>query len=143
GDNPGWCSYYRAVCAYETGRYETALALLNQAEEAAEGTGWHLEAMRGATMIRLGKQEEARAHIEFVLTTPLHQVDFLSPLGMTSLLERILRLTESEFPDRDIRQRTETRLLRSALMPESWFQSKRESDQTIEGLRLYRCLVVQ
>jgi tetratricopeptide (TPR) repeat protein len=143
GDNPGWCSYYRAVCAYETGRYETALDLLNQAEEAAEGTGWHLEAMRGATMIRLGKPEDARAHIEFVLTTPLHQVDFLSPLGMTSLLERILRLTDNEFPDRDIRQRTETRLLRSALMPESWFQSKRESDQTIEGLRLYRCLVVQ
>jgi hypothetical protein len=143
GENPAWCSYYRAVCRYELVEFDAALSMLDLAEQAAQGTGWHLDAVRGATLARLGRSDEARAHIETVLTTPFHEVDFLSPMGITSLLERLLKVATEVLHDQLLQARIETRLLRSGLMPEWWFQTVRETGRPTEGVRLFRCLLVQ
>jgi tetratricopeptide (TPR) repeat protein len=143
GTNAAWCGYYRAVCRYELGDFEAALTLLDAAEEAAQGTGWHLDAVRSAALARAGRLDEAVLTLQSVLATPFFQVDFLSPMGITSLLERLLRVVSEVIQDQTLQVRIETRLLRSGLMPEWWFQSQRESGKPIEGVRLYRCLVVQ
>ncbi len=143
GENPAWVSYYRAVCQYELGDFRAAIAFTELAEETAEGTGWHLEAIRGAAYAQLGELEEAIAHFDFVLATPLYEVDYLSPTGIASLLERLLSVATEVLQDADLQQQLENRMLRSGLMPEWWFQNLRSEGQETDGVHLYRCVVIQ
>ncbi|MCA9034384.1 MAG: hypothetical protein KDA91_04590 [Planctomycetaceae bacterium] len=143
GENRAWVCYYRAVCQYELQRYEESLMLLDLAEEAAHGTGWHLEVMRAVTLVQMDRIERAKPHINFVMQTPLHQVDFLSGNGIASLFERLLDVATNVLRDADLQNRIEERLLRSALMPDWWFQPLREDTPQQEGVHLYRCLLYQ
>lgn len=143
GQNPAWVCYYRAVCCYELADYRRSLELTDQAQQAAESVGWHLEAIRGAAKAQLGQVEEALGHIEFVLSTPLREVNFLSPTGLAALLERLLSVSKDVLHDDAIRMRLERRLLRSGLMPDWWFQAQRSGGEPVEGVFLFRCAMIQ
>lgn len=143
GENPAWVCYYRAVCHYELGHFQQALDYMDAAEQAADGTGWHLEAIRGAARAQLGQTDAALEHIEYVLSTPLYEIDFLSPMGIASLLERLLSVATEVLQDQGLQEQLENRLLRSGLMPEWWFQARREGGDPVEGIQLYRCVLIQ
>ena len=143
GSNRGWVCYYRSVCHFELQHFDEALMFTDLAEEAAEGTGWHLEAMRAAVLSSMGRVEKAKPHFDYVMDTPLHEIDFLSAAGISSLLERLLNLVTNVTKDQAWQERIESRLLRSGLMPDWWFQQHRDKQKEVEGVRLYRCLLYQ
>ncbi len=143
GTNRAWACYYRAVCHFELQQFEEALMFLDLAEEAAEGTGWHLEAMRAAVLLQTDRAESAKSHVQYVLEMPFSEIDFLSATGLSSLLERLLRIAAGSAKDETLQRKIETRLLRSGLMPDWWFQQHRDKAKEIEGVRLYRCLLYQ
>lgn len=140
-----WTNYYRSVCHYEQGDYQKALDSIDREEKLAESTGWHLELMRAVTKARLGDTTGARPHLEVVLKTPLYEIDFLSSTGVMELLQRLAVVADEVLKDPQLVARLEARLIRSGLMPESWFQWQRESEgaKPTENIHLYRCLVHQ
>lgn len=140
-----WTNYYRGVCHYEQGDFQLCLECLDLEEILAENTGWHLELMRAVTKARLGDLSGAQSHLTTSMETPLFEVDFLSPSGIAELLQRLCVVAEEVLEDEALVARVEIRLLRSGLMPDSWFQWQRESIElkTRENVRLYRCLVHQ
>ena len=135
-----WTNYYRSVCYYEQGDYTKALECINAEERIAESSGWHLELMRAVTKVRLNDVAGAQPHLEVALSTPLYEVDFLSPTGLMELLQRLAVVAEDVLQDEQLVGRIEVRLLRSGLMPETWFQWQRESDgaKPVENIHLYR-----
>lgn len=140
-----WTNYYRGVCHYEQGDFRRCLECINQEEILAESTGWHLELMQFVAKARLNDIDGAKSHLATVMETPLFEVDFLSSTGIAELLQRLCVVAEEVLNDKELEASVETRLLRSGLMPDSWFQWKRESSdqKPIENVRLYRCLVHQ
>ncbi len=144
GDNI-WTNYYRGVCYYEQGDYPKALECIDREEKLAESTGWHLELMRAVTKIRLNDLVGAQPHLDVAMSTPFQEVDFLSPTGLMELMQRLAVVADEVLQDQPLVARIEARLLRSGLMPESWFQWQRESTDAkpVENVRLYRCLVHQ
>ena len=140
-----WSNYYRGVCHYEQGDFQHCLECLDQEETLAESTDWHLELMRGVAKARLGDESAAQSHLTMVMETPLFKVDFLSAAGIAELLQRLCVVAEEVLKDVTLVARLESRLLRSGLMPDSWFQWQRESSdrKPVENVRLYRCLVHQ
>lgn len=140
-----WTDYYRGVCHYEQGDFQRCLDCLDQEEVQAGATDWHLELMRCVAKARLGDEPGARLHLKMVMETPLFKVDFLSSSGIAELLQRLCVVAEEVFRDIALVAQLETRLLRSGLMPDSWFQWQRESSnmKPAENVRLYRCLIHQ
>jgi tetratricopeptide (TPR) repeat protein len=140
-----WTNYYRSVCQYEQGDYEKALVSIDREEHLANSTGWHLELMRAVTKARLNDFSGALPHLQIVLDTPLYEIDFLSSHGVMELLQRLAEVAEEVLKDPELVIQLEARLLRSGLMPETWFQWQRESNdaKSVEDIRLYRCLVHQ
>ena len=140
-----WTNYYRGVCHYEQGDFAQCLECLDQEEVLAESTGWHLELMRAVAKIHLGDVTGAQPHLNTALETPLFEVDFLSATGIGELLQRLCVVADDVLKDDALVARLESRLLRSGLMPDSWFQWKREEAdlKPVENVRLYRCLVYQ
>lgn len=140
-----WTSYYRGVCHYEQGDFQLCLESLDLEESLAESTGWHLELMRAVAKSRLGDVAGARPHLTIAMETPLSEIDFLSSTGIAELLQRLCVVAEESLMDEALAARVESRLLRSGLMPDSWFQWQREStaQKPVENVRLYRCLVHQ
>ena len=140
-----WTNYYRGVCHYEQADYTKALECIDREEQIAESTGWHLELMRAVIKARLGDPTGAQPHVDTAVGTTLSEIDYLSPTGITELLQRLAMAAEEILRDANLAARTESRLLRSGLMPESWFQWKRESPDAkpVENIRLYRCLIQQ
>lgn len=140
-----WTNYYRGVCHYEQGDFQLCLECLDREETLAESSDWHLELMRGVAKARLGDESAARSHLTMVMETPLFKVDFLSAAGIAELLQRLCVVAEEVLKDVAMVARLESRLLRSGLMPDSWFQWQRESSdrKPVENVRLYRCLVHQ
>ena len=143
GTNRAWVCYYRSVCHFELQQFDEALMFLDLAEEAAEGTGWHLEAMRAAVLLQTNRVESAKSHLQYVLEMPFYDIDFLSATGLSSLLERLLRIATGTAKDETLQRQIESRLLRSGLMPDWWFQQHRDKAKEIQGVRLYRCLLYQ
>lgn len=140
-----WTNYYRGVCYYEQGEYASALTCIDREEKLAEATGWHLELMRAAIKFQMKDLVGAQPHLEVALTTPLHEVDFLSPTGLMELMQRLAVVADEVLEDQALVARIERRLLRSGLMPETWFQWQRESEDArpLDNVRLFRCLVHQ
>ncbi|HQX49342.1 MAG TPA: hypothetical protein PLR25_05515 [Planctomycetaceae bacterium] len=140
-----WTNYYRGVCHYEQGDFARCLECLDQEELLAESTGWHLELMRAVAKIRLGDVAGAQPHLSTALETPLFEVDFLSATGIGELLQRLCMVADDIMNDEALVAKLESRLLRSGLMPDSWFQWQREQAELkpVEGVRLFRCLVYQ
>jgi len=140
-----WTNYYRGVCYYEQGEYRKALECIDREEHLAESTGWHLELMRAVVKFRLNDLAGAQPHLEVAMTTPLYEIDFLSPTGLMELMQRLAVVADEILKDQGMVARIERRLLRSGLMPESWFQWQRESDDArpVENVRLFRCLIHQ
>ncbi|MBL8810632.1 MAG: hypothetical protein JNM43_10685 [Planctomycetaceae bacterium] len=140
-----WTNYYRSVCHYEQAEYEKAVECADRESKVMEADGWHLQLMRGVSLARMGRRDDAMKYIRLVLDTPLYQVDFLSPVGLMELLQRLAVVAEDVLQDNELVAEIERRLLRAGLMPESWFQHARESagQEAVEGIRLYRCLVYQ
>jgi len=140
-----WTNYYRGVCYYEQANYTGALEAIDQEERIAGTTGWHLELMRAVSKARLGDLTGMQPHLETAMNTPLLEVDFLSPTGITELLQRLATVADEVLQDQSLVSRLESRLLRSGLMPDAWFQWQRESKdmKPIEKIRLYRCLLLQ
>lgn len=140
-----WTNYYRGVCYYEQGEFAKCLDCLDHEELLAGSTGWHLELMRAVAKIRLGDISGAQSHLRIALETPLFEVDFLSATGIGELLQRLTTVAEDVLNDEAMVARLESRLLRSGLMPDSWFQWQRENSgqKAVENVRLYRCLVYQ
>lgn len=140
-----WTNYYRSVCHYEQAEYQKALESADRESTVVESDGWHLQLMRGVSLARLGKRDEAMKFIRMVMDTPLYDIDFLSPVGLMELLQRLAVVAEDVLQDETLVAEIERRLLRAGLMPESWFQHARETAgaEPIEGVRLFRCLVYQ
>lgn len=140
-----WTNYYRSVCHYEQGEYQRALECIDREEKLAESTGWHLELMRAVSRFRLGDPAGAAPHLEVAISTPFYEVDFLSSTGLMELMQRLAVVADEILKDQPLVAKIESRLLRSGLMPESWFQWQRESDDAkpVENVRLYRLLVHQ
>ena len=140
-----WTNYYRGICHYEQGDFKLCLECLDLEEFLAESTGWHLELMRAVSKARLGDVSGAQPHLTIAMETPLFEIDFLSSTGIAELLQRLCVVAEEIIMDKALAARVETRLLRSGLMPDSWFQWQREStdQKPMENVRLYRCLVHQ
>lgn len=140
-----WTNYYRGVCYYEQGDFPLCLECLVLEETLAESSGWHLEMMRAVAMARLGDASGAQRYLTTAMETPLFEIDFLSSTGIAELLQRLCVVAEEILMDEALVARVESRLLRSGLMPDSWFQWQREStnQKPIENVRLYRCLVHQ
>ncbi|MFN9233665.1 MAG: hypothetical protein ACK6D4_03360 [Planctomyces sp.] len=65
-------------------------------------------------------------------------------LGLSELLKRIATAAEM-LEETPLLQLVEKRLMRSGLMPDSWFQHLRDSsgDPPLENVKLYRCLLEQ
>ena len=140
-----WTNYYRGVCHYEQGDFKLCLECIDLEELFAESTGWHLELMRAVSKIRLGDVLGAQPHLTTAMETSLFEIDFLSSTGIAELLQRLCVAVEEILMDEALVARVESRLLRSGLMPDSWFQWQREStgQKPMENVRLYRCLVHQ
>jgi len=140
-----WTNYYRGVCNYEQGDFQQCLDCLDAEEAFAESTGWHLELMRVVARARLGDLAGARSHLPTVMETPLFEIDFLSSMGIAELVQRLSAVADDVLKDASLVNQLETRLLRSGLMPDSWFQTQRESieQKPIDNIRLYRCLIHQ
>ncbi len=140
-----WTNYYRSVCFYEQGDYQKALECIDREEKLAESAGWHLELMKAVTKIRLQDIPGAQPHLEVALSTPFFEIDFLSSTGLMELMQRLAVVADEVLNDQAMVVRIESRLLRSGLMPESWFQWQRESKdlKPVENVRLYRCLIHQ
>ena len=140
-----WTNYYRSVCFYEQGDYQKALECIDREEKLAESAGWHLELMKAVTKIRLQDIPGAQPHLEVALSTPFFEIDFLSSTGLMELMQRLAVVADEILNDQAMVVRIESRLLRSGLMPESWFQWQRESKdlKPVENVRLYRCLIHQ
>ena len=140
-----WTNYYRGVCHYEQGAFQLCMECLVLEEILAESTGWHLELMRAVAKARLGDIPGAQPHLTIAMETPLFEIDFLSSTGIAELLQRLCVVAEEVLKDDALASRVESRLLRSGLMPDSWFQWQRESTEQkpMENVRLYRCLVHQ
>jgi tetratricopeptide (TPR) repeat protein len=140
-----WTNYYRGVCHYEQGDFQLCLECLDREQSIADSTGWHLELMRGVAKARLGDESTARSHLTMVMDTPLFEIDFLSSAGIAELLQRLCVVAEEVFKDVALLVRLESRLLRSGLMPDSWFQRQRDAKEQkpVENVRLYRCLIHQ
>ena len=140
-----WTNYYRSVCFYEQGDYQKALECIDREEKLAESGGWHLELMKAVTKIRLQDIPGAQPHLEVALSTPFFEIDFLSSTGLMELMQRLAVVADEILNDQAMVVRIESRLLRSGLMPESWFQWQRESKdlKPVENVRLYRCLIHQ
>jgi tetratricopeptide (TPR) repeat protein len=143
GGESDWCSYYRAVCHYELRDDEAALAELNRADADPESAGWHIEVMRGVVLARLGLHEQALQHLNFAMDVPLFSLGALSPQGISSLLVRVLNCARMDLQDADLTATVERRLLRSGLMPDSYFDAIRNADTDEQEVRLFRCLVLQ
>jgi tetratricopeptide (TPR) repeat protein len=140
-----WTNYYRSVCHYEQGDYPRALQCLDEEERLAESTGWHLELMRAVSKFRMNDSAGAQPHLEVAMSTPFSEIDFLSSTGLMELMQRLAVVADEVLKDQSLVARIEARLLRSGLMPESWFQWQRESEEakTVDNVRLFRCLVHQ
>ena len=140
-----WTNYYRSVCFYEQGDYQKALECIDREEKLAESAGWHLELMKAVTKIRLQDIPGAQPHLEVALSTPFFEIGFLSSTGLMELMQRLAVVADEILNDQAMVVRIESRLLRSGLMPESWFQWQRESKdlKPVENVRLYRCLIHQ
>ena len=140
-----WTNYYRGVCHYEQGDFQLCLDCIELEELQAESTGWHLELMRAVAKSRLGDVAGAQPHLTTVTDTPLYEVDFLSSTGIAELLQRLSVVADEVLKDEVLVAKLETRLLRSGLMPDAWFQFQRESTEQkpVENVRLYRCLMHQ
>lgn len=140
-----WTNYYRGVCFYEQGDYLSSLAAIDREEKLAEATGWHLELMRAVSKFRMNDIAGAQPHLQVAMSTPFHEIDFLSPTGLMELMQRLAVVADEVLKDQPLVAKIEGRLLRSGLMPESWFQWQRETDDArpVENVRLYRCLVLQ
>lgn len=140
-----WTNYYRSVCHYEQADFEKAVECADRECKIVESDGWHLQLMRGVSLARMGRRDDAMKQIHTVMETPLYEVDFLSPIGLMELLQRLAVVAEDVLQDAELVAQIERRLLRAGLMPESWFQHARESagNEPVEGIRLFRCLVFQ
>ncbi|MFN9721546.1 MAG: tetratricopeptide repeat protein [Planctomycetota bacterium] len=140
-----WTNYYRGVCYYEQGDYAKALEAIDHEEILAESSGWHLEVMRAAIQGRQGNAKGAQVHINTVMDTSLSQVDYLSPNGLTELLQRLQLVAVEALHDLALADQIDLRLLRSGLMPDPWFQHHRDDPNArpVENVRLFRCLVLQ
>lgn len=88
--------------------------------------------------------EQAMGLLERVLAVPFYEIDYLSVLGLSELLKRIAKAAEL-LDDQRLLALVEKRLMRSGLMPDSWFQHFRESggEAMQENVKLYRCLLEQ
>lgn len=145
-EGPGaWVHYYLALCSYEQGDYSGALVHVERDRELRGEDGWHLSVVEVISKARIEKSDELLAVIEVLATTPLHEIGFLSTVGLTDLLQRLGSVLEDQYPQSELLKRVERRLLRAGLMPDTWFHYQRENSglQPQDDLHLYRCLIYQ
>lgn len=140
-----WLNYYRSICSYEQANYDKALEFAEKEQQVTEKNGWHLEVVRVIAKARKGDLSGAQEHLAGVLKTPFYEVDYLSVTGLTELIQRLAVVAEDVLGDEQTVQTLERRMLRSGLMPDSWFQFQRENagEEPRENIQLYRCLVYQ
>ncbi|MEN9553972.1 MAG: hypothetical protein RLZZ232_258 [Planctomycetota bacterium] len=140
-----WLSYYRSLCCYEQGDFQRSLEFVEREQQQCTNSGWHLEVVRSIAKARAGDLEGAKTHVQGVLKTPFYEVDYLSVTGLTELIQRLAVVAEDVLQDAQIVEFLERRLLRSGLMPDSWFQYQREhhGEAPRDNMHLYRCLVFQ
>ncbi len=140
-----WLNYYRSICSYEQANYDKALEFAEREQQVTGKNGWHLEVVRVISKARKGDLSGAQEHLADVLKTPFYEVDYLSVTGLTELIQRLAVVAEDVLGDEQTVERLERRMLRSGLMPDSWFQFQRENQgmEARENIQLYRCLLYQ
>jgi len=139
-----WVNYYRSVCYFELGHYDRALECVGLERGVTETKGWHLDVVEAVCWSHQMHTEQAMGLLERVLAVPFYEIDYLSVLGLSELLKRIAKAAEL-LDDQRLLALVERRLMRSGLMPDSWFQHFRESggEAMQENVKLYRCLLEQ
>jgi hypothetical protein len=137
-------NYYRSVCYFELGNYDRALECVGLERGVTETKGWHLDVVEAVCWSHQMHTEQALGLLERVLAVPFYEIDYLSVLGLSELLKRIAKAAEL-LDDQRLLALVERRLMRSGLMPDSWFQHFRESggEAMQENVKLYRCLLEQ
>ncbi|MFN5798740.1 MAG: tetratricopeptide repeat protein [Planctomyces sp.] len=139
-----WVNYYRGVCFFELGNYDRALECVQIERGVTDTGGWHLDVVQALCWSYQMRREEALQSLQQTLQQPFYEIDYLSVLGLSELLKRIATAAEM-LEETPLLQWVETRLMRSGLMPDSWFQHLRDSsgDPPLENVKLYRCLLEQ
>lgn len=139
-----WVNYYRSISLYELGQYERALVSVNAEREVTETDGWHLDVVEAVCCCQQGRTEESQASLQRLLAVPFYSIDYLSVLGLSELLKLVARAAEQMQAD-DLLLVVERRLMRSGLMPDTWFQNARETsgESPVEDVKLFRCLLRQ
>ena len=139
-----WVNYYRSVCFFELGNYDRAMECVETERSVTDTKGWHLDVVQALCWSYRMRPDQAVDRLRQALQVPFYEIDYLSVLGLSELLKRIATAAEL-VEEQQLLALVEKRLLRSGLMPDSWFQHLRESsgDSAIENVKLYRCLLEQ
>lgn len=139
-----WVNYYRSVCFFELGNYDRALECVQIERGLTDTKGWHLDVVQALCWSHQGHREQALQALHQALQVPFYEIDYLSVLGLSELLKRIAMAVEM-LEDKPLMALVEKRLLRSGLMPDSWFQHLRDTsgDPPLENVKLFRCLLEQ
>lgn len=139
-----WVNYYRGVCYFELGNYDRALASIEIERGVTETQGWHLDVVQALCWSYQGEVARATEQLGRTLEVPFYEIDYLSVLGLSELLKRVATAAEL-LEEKRLLELVERRLLRSGLMPDTWFQHVRETgaETMQEDVKLYRCLLEQ
>ncbi len=142
-DSPVWSQYYRAVSLYELNRLPEAMLAIEEEQARADEDGFHLAAVRSCISHKLGHDERASEDLQRFLDTPLSSVDYMSPKGLEDTLLRVWHCIGADPTRREAAAVLERRLLHSGLMPDEYFDQRRQANPVESGIEFYRCLVRQ
>jgi hypothetical protein len=102
----------------------------------------HLEVVRACACLDLRRFDAAREHLRHVLSRPLREADFLTFAGFVQLFVRLWPRAAT-LPLKDpLRDRLDALLLASGLMPDAFFEGRRQRGRKAE-VNFYRCLARQ
>ncbi len=140
--NESGVNYYRATALVELGRHSESLAAVAAEMKFEPDETLHLDAVRACAWLGIGEAEKAGKQFDDILNRPFGPVTFLTTHGLNQILEMIWRQTNSLGENDPIREQLRQRMLTTGLMPDSYFDKKRESgdEQTVN---FYQVLIEQ
>lgn len=137
GDADTWIHYYKALACFHLGKYEESLSELALENDFSPPGQFHLLALKTCNLIALQQEEEAKQTFKEVLDHPFRSVEYFSLNQLMRTIGLLWTTATKWSAIDDEREQLEQSMLAAGLLPDEFFEGKREDAQAEEAVFHY------
>lgn len=137
GQRP-WMHYYRAVALFHAEDWKVCLEELERERLLSPPGEFHLRVIRAAALAGADDLSQAADEMEQLLQLRWGDVHYVSLHGLVQLTEMLWDVGALLPAQSPLREKLETRLLQTGLMPDRYFEDLRSDNPETDQLHFYR-----